>query len=1159
VSEIRSVSVHLDADVAGYIAKMRLAGAETDKAFSSSSRSIDTTNRSLDRTGTSLGKVDAEARKVDTSMQRVGSRMDTAAKSQDRFTGGTRILLNTLVALGPAAIPIAAVAIPAVAGLTQGLGAAAIGLGVTKLAFHGVGTALTAFNKAALDPTTANIEAARKAMDKLPPSAQRLVLTLHQMGPELDKLRQAAAGGLAVGVTSGLHSLERDLPLAQHLIGGVSSELGNLAVQAGRSLAGPEWRGFIRTVGHEAPVALDDMGHSLGSVVHGLAQLYLAFGPSLGSVDQGVVRVSADFDRWASSLGKTQGFQDFMDYLAVNGPKVLNLLGATADALVHIVQAAAPLGGVTLDALTLIVKVLDEIAKSPLGTPLIELAQLGAILHLTSNLFGVMGVNAKIGFTGITTGAKTAEAEVSGLRAEAQLAGSTLRTLGSNASRYFTSGTLMSQGVSRQGLAAVGKSAALGAGVVAIASGLPQRLGLANTATLTLAGSLAGPLGAALGGAVGLTMDLAHTNDSLVQSIRQVDQAMNGSGVTVDFARQSAAIADLQANTNSYVSSIRDAWIPGGSHNPLTLTTEGLTALGDLFTHTSSEAQNAADEALRTYAANVTAFTAIHDKLLGGQSNPAVSSRVGGLPMQELAQTALRAQPAMLALGISVDDLNRAARDGSLPQLVKQIVAWTNHANSAKGRTDAVANAFANLSDQSLTADQRIQALQSSLSALLDPKLNVSAAADTWRQGLNDLDKALAHSTKSLHGQSDAAIQNRTAIRQQVTNLEALINAEAAAGDSPAHMTAQLKQQRQALIDAGHAAGISRADMKAYLDTLGLTPKLVRTIIKALDQATPVVNNVRSQLEGLDGRVFSATIKVTRVGAGIPSTGGISLLGNAEGGTIPGSRHPYGDKVIIAAAPGEEVISNRHGEADRFRRDRALGRIPAYADGGTVTHVTRTVGGQPVDPVAKHLNDELHKMRQNLAGVNKELQAEQAHRQNLMQAEKQLESTVASNFRSQLFGVTPDAGIWGAGASTDPRRILRGDIRDARTYTRDIRRLRGRGLRGGALAEVTTLADAEQALGLPRGELRDISRLYQIRQRASQAAGAVAGDLRYGAQLAAANAQLRHIHAEIKHGNAELHHLRAEQHQHAKTVGKAAGDVVNNAAKTARRRGRPGP
>ena len=44
----------------------------------------------------------------------------------------------------------------------------------------------------------------------------------------------------------------------------------------------------------------------------------------------------------------------------------------------------------------------------------------------------------------------------------------------------------------------------------------------------------------------------------------------------------------------------------------------------------------------------------------------------------------------------------------------------------------------------------------------------------------------------------------------------------------------------------------------------------------------------------------------------------------ADGGTVGGARAPYGDKVLTYLAPGEEVITNRNGEADRFRADRAL-------------------------------------------------------------------------------------------------------------------------------------------------------------------------------------------------------------------------------------------
>lgn len=64
----------------------------------------------------------------------------------------------------------------------------------------------------------------------------------------------------------------------------------------------------------------------------------------------------------------------------------------------------------------------------------------------------------------------------------------------------------------------------------------------------------------------------------------------------------------------------------------------------------------------------------------------------------------------------------------------------------------------------------------------------------------------------------------------------------------------------------------------------------------------------------------------------------VPTLERADGGTIPGQRWPYRDKVLMLGAPGEEVITNRHGEADRFRADRAAGRIPAYANGGTVAN-----------------------------------------------------------------------------------------------------------------------------------------------------------------------------------------------------------------------------
>jgi hypothetical protein len=56
----------------------------------------------------------------------------------------------------------------------------------------------------------------------------------------------------------------------------------------------------------------------------------------------------------------------------------------------------------------------------------------------------------------------------------------------------------------------------------------------------------------------------------------------------------------------------------------------------------------------------------------------------------------------------------------------------------------------------------------------------------------------------------------------------------------------------------------------------------------------------------------------------------------ADGGTIPGARQPYGDKAFYMLAPGEEVISNRYGQADRHRDLLKAINAGGLADGGTV-------------------------------------------------------------------------------------------------------------------------------------------------------------------------------------------------------------------------------
>jgi hypothetical protein len=56
----------------------------------------------------------------------------------------------------------------------------------------------------------------------------------------------------------------------------------------------------------------------------------------------------------------------------------------------------------------------------------------------------------------------------------------------------------------------------------------------------------------------------------------------------------------------------------------------------------------------------------------------------------------------------------------------------------------------------------------------------------------------------------------------------------------------------------------------------------------------------------------------------------------AGGGTVPGTRFPYHDKILMPVAPGEEVISNYRGQADKWRPLLKAISSDGMAGGGTV-------------------------------------------------------------------------------------------------------------------------------------------------------------------------------------------------------------------------------
>ncbi len=479
--------------------------------------------------------------------------LDQSGRSIDRYSGRLAALAQAGLVFGPGAIPVTAVATAGVAGLASQLGFAAIGMGSLVVATRGVGDALKALNEAALEPTADNIEKARVAMAELGPEAQQFVLRFQELRPVLGDLRDAAAAGWFPGLTEALDHFELVAPRVASLFEALGRAGGQLVAEGAEALAGGEWAEFLSFVEREGPESLEQLGRSVGNVVHGLAELWMAFAPLNDDFSTWLLNASRDFDAWAAGLAQTQGFEDFIEYVRRVGPQVGQTLGAIAESVVSIVEAASPLGGPVLEAFETIADLVRAIAESPVGPKIFTMA--AAFLVLNKTLAVTAGLLARTGFVGAAGALRNAgpaagtgagpgapgvlpiASRVTATRTAFGQLRTDLTALRSatmaqrNASTSLIAAQARVNTTMRQYGSTVAKAGA-GAGAFAVATGaIGGGLGLQNTAMLGLVGTMAGPWGAAVGAGIGLTIDLANATGQYADAQERANAAVKSNNV----------------------------------------------------------------------------------------------------------------------------------------------------------------------------------------------------------------------------------------------------------------------------------------------------------------------------------------------------------------------------------------------------------------------------------------------------------------------------------------------------------------------------------------------------------------------------------------------------------------------------------------------------
>lgn len=348
------------------------------------------------------------------ALKRQDTQMVKQEKTIDRFSGRLRLFGEAAATLGPALVPLSAAAVPAIAGLTAGLGAAAGAAGVALLAFNGMGDALDALDAYQLEPTTANLEAMQAALDELGPAGAEFARYLDSLGPALEQLQMASRDGFP-GMQEGIEDLLPLLPQVEQIISNISVALGDLAVDAGQGLNNDRFQEFFDYLETDAGPTVVAFGHALGNLGEGLASLMVGFAPLSRDFSTGLEEMTQSFADWAAGLSETDGFREFVAYVRESGPQALDALGSIAMALVAVVKAAAPFGHAVLPALTALANILAAVANSPVG-PALFTAAAGLLAVNRASIIASAGM-AKFNASAAATGKLGIASRVAGIAA----------------------------------------------------------------------------------------------------------------------------------------------------------------------------------------------------------------------------------------------------------------------------------------------------------------------------------------------------------------------------------------------------------------------------------------------------------------------------------------------------------------------------------------------------------------------------------------------------------------------------------------------------------------------------------------------------------------------------------------------------------------------
>ncbi|MFV0976983.1 hypothetical protein RCJ96_25885 [Bacillus sp. BSL6] len=335
---------------------------------------LDGIETQADQTGRALDEIGDQANDAATqivvlgatgsaSMRELERAAQSAAREVDNVgdeaqTSALKIGLITTALVALTAVGSAAIA-PLVAGIL-GLGASFTAAGIGVAAFGAVSISVLGqlFEKAdevsKLEEKIANADTAKEKLaaqkelaavyDDMSKSQKDALTQLQEFKSFWGDFTKQFENPIFDAFNQGLKLTQATLTNLAPTIGNVSAVFTQLLEELNKYMSGGGLNSFFEWLSTTASSSLYNWAHIFGNTFSGIFELLQAFTPLAKQMEQGLLSLTERFQAWAASVGESNGFKGFIEYVKTNGPVLMELLGNLVDFIVDVGVALAPLG-----------------------------------------------------------------------------------------------------------------------------------------------------------------------------------------------------------------------------------------------------------------------------------------------------------------------------------------------------------------------------------------------------------------------------------------------------------------------------------------------------------------------------------------------------------------------------------------------------------------------------------------------------------------------------------------------------------------------------------------------------------------------------------------------------------------------------------------------